>query len=166
VAVVVNTDSASPRSLNVRGWVMLCILVAGCYYAVLLTAGAPCLTAPVQHGLTFNSMLLHLLHGRFDVDPAVIGDEGYLSDGATYAYFGIFPALVRVVALPLPGFAETDLTRLACLAAVTLMALFKLLSVLTVWRRGNGDRVLLALLIAAILASGPQIEFLRPSIFQ
>jgi hypothetical protein len=147
---------------------LLWLLPAAAYYALLLTAGGSGLFAPVMHGLTFNSMLEHLLHGRFDVDAATIGDEGFLRDGAVYAYFGIFPALVRAVFLWLPNFATTDFTRLCCLVAVSLMALFKVLSALTVWRAGEVERSprLLALFTVALLASGPQIEFLRPSIFQ
>ena len=144
------------------------LLPAVIWYALLLCAGSTGLTAPVNHGLVFNSMLVHLLHGRFDVDPAAIGDEGYLRDGAVYAYFGIVPALFRLLFLPLKNFATTDFTRLGCLVAVSLMALFKVLSVVVVARRAEPKKgaVLTSLLIAAILAGGAEVEFLRPSIFQ
>ena len=147
---------------------LLWLLPAVLYYGFLLTAGSSGLFAPVMHGLTFNSMLLHLLHGQFDVDPAAIGDEGFVHAGATYAYFGVFPALFRAAFLWLPNFATTDFTRLGCVVAVTLMTLFKMLSALTVWRAADSrrDARLLVLLTVAILASGPQIEFLRPSIYQ
>jgi len=137
------------------------------YYAVLLAAGGG-MFGPVTHGLVFNDMLLHLLHGRVDVDPAAIGDEGYVRDGAVYAYFGILPALFRLVFLPLAGFATTDFTRLGCLAAVALMAGFKAASAVFVADRVGGERapVLLPPLLAVLLFGGAQIEFLRPSIFQ
>ncbi len=148
----------------------LCLLVPAIgFYAVLLTmAGSTGLFAPVTYGLDFNSMLLHLLRGRFDVDPAAIGYEGYLRDGAVYSYFGILPALLRAPFLLLPDFASTDFTRLSCLVAVSLMALLKLVSALVVWRTAatNGRPVMLSLLVAAILLSGPQVQFLRPSIYQ
>ncbi len=153
-----------------RSWVvaLICLAPAGCYYAFLLSAGSSGLFGPLPHGLTFNSMLSHLLDGRFDVDPNAIGDEGFLRDGATYAYFGIFPALPRVFFLPMAQFATTDFTRIGCLAAASLMAFFKVLSALTVGRHIGIARapILLTVLIAAILVSGPQIQFLRPSIFQ
>ncbi len=151
------------------GGALFLLLPAIFYYALLLTgAGGNGLFAPVTYGLGFNSMLSHLLQGRFDIDPAAIGYEGYLRDGATYAYFGIFPALLRAPFLLLPDFAATDFTRLSCLVAVSLMALFKLLSALVVWRSAAESRrfLLLSLFIAAILVSGPQIQFLRPSIYQ
>jgi hypothetical protein len=161
---------ASPRWRVGAGQnaLLLWLIPAALYYVFLLTAGAPGLFGPVQHGLTFNSMLVHLLHGRFDVDPAAIGDEGYLRGGAVYAYFGVFPALFRVLFLWLPNFAAIDFTRVACLAAVTAMAGAKLMSARLMWRqsRAQAPSLLLAVMIAAILVSGPQIEFLRPSIYQ
>lgn len=151
--------------------VLLYVVPAALCYAIVLSIGGG-LTGPVDHGLTFNSMLLYLLEGRFDVDPEAIGYEGYVRDGRTYAYFGIFPALFRLAFLPFPDFATTDFTRLSCLAAATAMAFFKLLSALTVWRsagpsaRGPESSALLMLLCAAILFGGPQIQFLRPTIYQ
>jgi hypothetical protein len=148
--------------------VFLLLPVAIGYYGFLLTAaGNIPLFAPLPHGLTFNSMLLHLLQGRFDVDPAAIGHEGYLRDGAVYSYFGIVPALLRAPLLVLPDFAATELTRISCLFAVSLMAVFKVMSVLVVWRSAGAprDSLLLTLLFAVILLAGPQIQFLRPSIF-
>ena len=147
---------------------LLCVIPASAYYALLLSAGAGSFLAPVPNGLTFNSMLLHLLRGHFDVDPAAIGAEGYLRDGKVYAYFGILPALARSVVMWLPNFATTDLTRICCIIATTLMALFKVLSLRLIWQCAGKPThsVTLALLVAAILVSGPQIEFLRPSIYQ
>ena len=148
--------------------VLLCLVVACTYYAALLSTGGTGLFAPVPHGLTFNSMLEHLLNGAFDVDPQTIGDEGALRDGRVYAYFGLLPALLRLPFLVSANFAALDLTRLSCLAAVTLMASFKVASAMTVWRAyGRSERlILLVLLIAAILFSGPQIQFLRALIYQ
>jgi hypothetical protein len=147
---------------------LLWLIPAGIYYAFLLTAGSSGLFAPVNHGLTFNSMLLHLLQGQVDVDPATIGDEGYRHGDAVIAYFGVFPALVRAPFLWMPKFAATDLTRIACLAAVLTVAGAKLMSVRLVWRQAGAQApsLLLAAMTAAILLSGPQIQFLRPSIFQ
>src|ERR1035441_8288016 len=71
------------------------------YYGALITNGNFKLFWPTDEGLTFNSMLEHLLHGRFDVDPEAIGNEGFLRDGRVYAYQGVFCALIR---LPLLAF--------------------------------------------------------------
>src|SRR6185437_445014 len=129
-------DHASPRAADDTGAMALWLLpLAIGYYALLLTAfGSVGLFAPVTYGLNFNSMLMHLLRGRFDVDPAAIGYEGFLRNGAVYSYFGVFPALLRAPLLPLRDFAAIDVTRLSCLLAATLMGLFKALSALVVWR--------------------------------
>jgi hypothetical protein len=144
-------------------------LVAAClYYKSLLACCSTGFFEPVPHGLTFNSMLQHLLRGTFDVDPQTIGDEGSLRNGLVYTYFGVLPALLRLPFLRSADFAATDFTRLSCLAAVTLMAGFKTASVFTVWR-ANGETkriLLLALFVVAILLSGPQIQFLRGLIYQ
>ncbi|MBS0640599.1 MAG: hypothetical protein U1E70_27500 [Acetobacteraceae bacterium] len=50
------------------------------YYGGLLTGFHYDLFLPVEHGLTFNSMLHDLLLGQFDVDPKVVTDEGFLRD--------------------------------------------------------------------------------------
>ncbi|HLY44751.1 MAG TPA: hypothetical protein VKQ73_04175 [Stellaceae bacterium] len=164
------TSSTAERPAGRVGTAALCLLLPAIgYYALLLTAGGTSgLFQPLPTGLNFNSMLLHMLHGRFDVDPAAVGLEGFRRNGAVYSYFGIFPALLRAPLLVLPNFATTDFTRLSCLVADSLMALFKVMSVLVLWRSVDMPRrpLLLWLLIAAILASGPQVLFLRPSIYQ
>ena len=158
-----------------RSWVvaLLCLLPAGCYYLLLIVQPSPGaatsgLFGPVSHGLTFNSMLLHLLRGTFDVDPQTIGDEGIVHNGLTYAYFGILPALLRLFVLPTANFPITDFSRLSCLTATLIMTLFKVLSVLTVWRAAKTRQgpLLVTLFIVAVLFGGPQIQFLRPSIYQ
>lgn len=147
---------------------LLSVIPAGLYYAMLLALGSAHFLAPVPHGLTFNSMLLHLLDGTFDVDPQAIGDEGALRNGLTYTYFGVVLALLRLPLLWTTDFATTDFTRLSCLAAVSVMALFKVGSALTVWRANPvRERATLAtFLIISILIGGPQIQFLRASIYQ
>jgi hypothetical protein len=149
-------------------FVLLCLAPAVAYYAVLISLGFTSFFTPAVHGLTFNQMLRSLLHGSFDVDPQTIGTEGRLRNGLTYSYFGILPALLRLPFLVCANFANTDYTRLSCVAAVGVMAGFKLASVLTVWRAsGRTDRPELPALFAmAILAGGPQIQFLRSVIYE
>jgi hypothetical protein len=165
----VNTRGARPRAaLNGAASLLLLLFLALYYYGFLITgAGSTGLFRPVTYGLTFNSMLIHLSEGRFDVDPATIGIEGFAREGAVYAYFGIFPALFRALFLPLPDFPATDFTRLSCLVAVFLMALSKSLSVILVWRKADASRHTLpvVLLLAVMLVGSAQITFLRPSIF-
>lgn len=81
------------------GFVAL-IAVVGVYYLFLLSNGTLQLFAPELLDKVFDSMLAHLLHGEFNVDPKAIGFEASVRNGKTYTYFGIFPALLRLLALP------------------------------------------------------------------
>ena len=149
--------------------VLLCLIPAAAYYAMVITLGFPSFFTQHPHGLTFNSMLLHLLNGRFDVDPQTIGDEGIVRNGLSYTYFGILPALLRLPFLPFDNFAGTDYTRLGCTVAVSLMGACNLASVLTVWRAAGrpAERADLPVLLGAtVLFAGPQVMFLRAIIFQ
>lgn len=46
----------------------------------------------------FPAMWRSLAQGRFDIDPAAVGDEAFHRNGLTYSYYGIFPALLRGLA--------------------------------------------------------------------
>lgn len=146
------------------------ILICGNYGDFLRTPNmsGPSLFSSVNYGLTFNSMLLHLLDGSFDVDPQTIGLEGVHHNGLTYTYFGILMALIRLPFLFARDFATTDYTRLSCLVAVSVMGSFNLVSLLTVWRSvGRPDKWPLFVFVAlALLFGGAQIQFLMASIWQ
>jgi hypothetical protein len=84
--------------------------------------------------LQFNSMLDHLLRGRFDVDADAVGIEGYVRDGRVYAYWGVIPALLRIVLVPIPGWRMIDVTALSCVVAATLSGVLKISAILEVRR--------------------------------
>src|SRR4051794_35768217 len=162
------------RSQDAARLAALALLPALLYYAFLLTLQVhfahlfDLLAHTYDRSLTFNSMLLHLLRGSFDVDPRTIGTEGFVRGDRTYAYFGIFPALFRLPFLAWPDFETTDFTRLSCLVADGVMASFKLSSVILIWRAADnrGQMVLLYFALGAtILLGGAQIQFLKPSIY-
>ena len=150
------------------------VLLAAClfmpaYYGALLTGGDFALLRPTAQGLTFNSMLTHLLAGRFDVDPGIVGLEGFLRDGHVYAYWGIFGALLRLPLLLRPGAIAIDITTLSCLAGVCLGGAFKLATLLLVSRHcpRSPDRTLLVASFGLwLLLGGAQIGFLRAMIYQ
>ena len=138
------------------------------YYAFVLTDGSFNLFAPQVVGLSFNSMLQHMLAGSVDVDPAVIGYEGFARDGRVYAYFGPFCALLRLPLLPF-GVMQLDITVLSSAIAFGLAGWLKLRMIVRLCDRfpDSPNRALLrALLIAALLFGGAQIGLLRASIFQ
>src|SRR5262245_28788576 len=72
--------------------------------------------------LSFNSMLQHLLRGEFDVDPSIVGDEGFYRDGRVFAYWGIFCAVIRWPLTLFPGGLALDVTRFSCFVAVCIAA--------------------------------------------
>lgn len=103
--------------------------------------------APVQwalwsrhHGdrlnLTFNSMLAHLLRGRFDVDPQIVGFEGFVRNGRTYAYWGVWCALLRLP-LWIARRMDVDITLWSCLAAICVAGMAKVRAVLMLRRHGR-----------------------------
>ena len=142
---------------------------AALLYFALLTHGAFHLFPFTWYGLTFNSMLIHLLHGQFDVDPDTISTEGFLVDGKTYAYFGIFPALFRGLFAPFVDLKTTNLTIVSCVTATVIMVAAQFWGTLAIFRRfaaESRERNLLWPLLAIGFLAGPQIAFLRPSIYQ
>jgi hypothetical protein len=138
------------------------------YYGAILHETA--VQSPVHSPLdrTFNSMLDHLSHGQFDVDPTIIGGEGFLRNGHVYAYWGITCALVR---LPLLVFRRLDLdvTVWSCLIAVCLMGMTKVRTVLFL-RRYSGPAPacegVFVLMLSYIVLGGAEVGYLKSSIYQ
>ena len=137
-------------------------------YFAILTRGSFNLAHPTPSGFAFNSMLLHLLRGQFDVDPGTIANEGFLVNGKVYSYFGIFPALFRLLFLPFVDLMRTNLTSVSCLVADLIAVGAQLAIILKIFRRFgvDGRQYLLLAFVVATLFSGPQFFFLRPSIYQ
>jgi hypothetical protein len=139
------------------------------YYGALITNGSFNFFQPESLGLTFNSMLEHLLHGHFDVDPEAVGSEGFLRDGRVYAYWGIFCAVIRLPLLVFKSGLTADVTRLSCLIAVCLAGTMKLRTALFVRRycqRGPVSEWAFALLTIYVVLGGAQVGYLRATINQ
>jgi hypothetical protein len=138
------------------------------FYGALLFAawGESARTTSLR--LTFNSMLAHLMQGRFDVDPQIVGDEeGFLRNGRVYAYFGIFPALLRLP-LWIFGRMDVDLTLWSCLAAACIAGMAKVRAVLLLRRKGIQNPVAgwaVGLMLAYILLGGSEVGHLNASVY-
>ena len=117
--------------------------------------------------LTFNNMMDHMLHGRFDVDPDIVAGEGFLRDGRVYAYWGIVPALLRLPVLALPNGMNVDVTNISCMTALIIMLSinYKTL-VYLIPHLPKNTQWIQACLFVAMTCSGAQICFLRFSLFQ
>jgi len=152
------------------------LALALCLYILALTCGPLFLAAmPVDNlNLTFNSMAEHLLAGRFDVDPAIVGKEGFAVNGTIVAYWGVLPAVLRMPLVLMPGGQRWDVTAVSCCIAVCLAAAVKIKTIRLIFSHfenvsplGRATfRLLYWSLVLTILFSGPQIEFLKVSIYQ
>src|SRR5262249_17661214 len=117
----------------------------------------------------FNSMLEHLLHGHFDVDPEAVSEEGFLRDGRVYAYWGIFCAVIRLPLLAFKGGLMTDVTTLSCLIAICFAGAMKLRAALFVrryYQAGPVSEWAFALLAIYIVLGGAQIGYLKATLYQ
>jgi hypothetical protein len=154
---------AQPRTAIRPLWFAVIIVAAAFYDFVLLSNGDLRLFAPENLDFTFNSMLLNLLHGDFTVARDAIGFESFTRDGHTYAYFGVFPAFVRLVAMPFMDIAHAHLARLSCLAAIVLVVAFQLRTLLVVHDTlppESRSGLFLTVMVAATVLSGPQLYLL------
>jgi hypothetical protein len=139
------------------------LAVIAVYYLFLLSNGTFELFAPEMFSRVFDNMLVHLLHGEFTVDRSVIDYEAFTRNGKTYSYFGIFPALLRIVAMPFTDVASVELARVSCLTAVVIFVALQLRMLLIAHNSlPPGSRALWALTVmaAATVFSGPQLYIL------
>jgi len=140
----------------------LLVLIA-VYYLFLLSNGTFELFAPEMFGRVFDNMLVHLLHGEFTVDASVIDYEAFTRNGKTYSYFGIFPALLRLVAMPFTDVATVEFARVSCLTAVVIFVALQLRMLLIAHNSLlPASRLPWALIVTATATvfSGPQLYIL------
>jgi hypothetical protein len=140
------------------------VWAAGLAVAVLLVFNKVDSTA--QYGLVFNQMLVRLLHGQFDLPASTIGSEAFVYKGRTYAYFGIFCALLRLPLL-LTGQIGLDMTKASMIAAAALSLGARLAAANLAMNRAQGlSRELRLILLGAVAFGGESLQYLRPGLFQ
>ena len=141
--------------------VVLFLLAAASTYLLMVAGrGWDGLSRPSTMGFTFNSMALNLLEGRFDVDPGTILYDGFMRDGRTYAYFGIFPALLRLPLVPFLDLATVSVEGWSRLLAAIAAAAGLCAAVLALARcmpDCQARSTLQAILVVAVLFSGPGV---------
>ncbi|HEX3521706.1 MAG TPA: hypothetical protein VHT52_06435 [Stellaceae bacterium] len=145
-------------------WYFAALIAAvAVYYLFLLSNGTFQLFAPEMLDKAFDNMLVHLLRGEAVVDREAIDFEAFTHDGKTYAYFGVFPALLRLPALPFVDLAQVPLARLSCLTAVVFDVAVQLRMLVIVHQTlppQNRLRSFLGIMMAATVLSGPQLYIL------
>ena len=139
------------------------IAVVTIYYLFLLSNGTLQILAPELLDKVFDNMLVHLLRGEFTVDREAIDYEAITQDGKTYTYFAVFPAILRLLAMPFVDIAQAELARLSCLTAVVIFVVLQLRTLLIVhYSLPGGSRIrgLFTVMVAATVLSGPQLYIL------
>lgn len=148
-----------------RPWLLIGAGVLFCYAIVLIVPHFLPVKGPMSR--TFNSMLDHLLQGRFDVDPEIVGKEGFPREGRVYAYWGPVPAILRLPVTVLPSWRTLNFTLPYCAVALLWMGAVKLWTLRFVLRNHPAvPRSLARAMYFVIALSGAQTSFFRFSLYQ
>src|ERR1700719_5202963 len=113
-----------PVSLNLN--LVALIAVVTVYYLFLLSNGTFQILAPELLDKVFDNMLVHLLRGEFTVDRDAIDYEAVTRDGRSYTYFGVFPAMLRLLGMPFVDIAQADLAPLSRLVVAVIFVVLLL----------------------------------------
>ena len=149
-------------------WLQFVLLAFMVLYYGLILCHAELQKPAIPLNKTFNNMLDHLMHGQFDVDPNIIGDEGFLRNGRVYAYWGITCALLRLPLLLLHKL-DLDITVWSCLVAVCLAGMMKVRTVLFLRRScsaTSASEAAFGFMLIYIVLGGAEVGFLMSSIYQ
>ena len=150
-----------PVSLNFYFVALIGIVIV--YYLFLLSNGTFQILAPELLDKVFDNVLVHLLRGDFTVDREAIDYEAITQDGKTYTYFAVFPAILRLLAMPFVDIAHAELARLSCLLAVVIFVVLQLRMLLIAHHSlpvGSRMPVFFTVMVAATVLSGPQLYIL------
>jgi len=151
----------SPVSLDFYFVALIAIVIV--YYLFLLSNGTFQILAPELLDKVFDNVLVHLLRGDFTVDREAIDYEAITQDGKTYTYFAVFPAILRLLAMPFVDIAHAELARLSCLLAVVIFVVLQLRMLLIAHHSlpvGSRIPVFFTVMVAATVLSGPQLYIL------
>jgi hypothetical protein len=150
----------------VRTLLLLYLLVAVVYW-MLVTSMTGELIGPEWLSSLYDSLGSHLLHFNAEVDPDAIRWEGISVNGKVYAYFGPFPAFLRIV---LNGFwpeFRGQWSRASCLIAglLCVVSFGTMVSVLSAQnnRLSQLRRQLLCAMLVLGFAFGSPITYLISS---
>lgn len=120
--------------------------------------GSPETKRPLQVSWNPHRPRRRLLEGRFDIDPQIIGSEAFVHNGRTYAYFGIFPALLRLPLVPFHALGTVPFGQVSCLAAILIGGTAQAAAFAIALRgaaNGPVPRLIFVALVVVGLYSGP-----------
>ncbi len=102
-----------------RRVVPVCLFIAAAYW-MLVTRFTGVLIAPEWLSAVYDSLGSHLLHLSPEVDESAIRWEGIKVGGKIYAYFGPFPAFLRIILNGISPQFRGQWSRVSCLLAALL----------------------------------------------
>lgn len=156
-----------------RQWAVvgtLCVLPVYAYVLFALFSGAAYINRAVGPSGVYTYQASSMLHGHLWMRPSNLGIEGFVHDGRSYTYFGIFPSLLRLPFVAIFGtHGNANYTAGSMFLAWTATAIF---TALLIWRlrlmtRGHAalhrlEAASYGVLLASILG-GSVIVFLASS---
>ena len=149
------TDAVAPSWRPPLGWSLVALVWS---YALLTNFDFQPI-AVEKLDLVFNDIARNVIHLNFTVDRDYIQWEVFVRDGKTYAYFNIFPALIRIP-LVFAGVWDLHVSRMTCIFALWLGALFnlRLMQLATLrWAGLPGARLVLVCAYGMVIGTGPAI---------
>ncbi len=135
-------------------------------FAWFVTVGRGDLTQSRVFSDVFDLQARAILQRRLSVPDGSLAFEGFVIDGRTYAYFGIFPSLIRLPVLVLTDRFDGELTAVSMLVAYVVAfwstvriveRTHRLLRPATPW---TGTGLLAAGLLLAVAGAGSNLVFL------
>jgi hypothetical protein len=129
--------------------------------ALLLTNFGRSLFVPQKLGLVFNDMAYRLPRWDFSVTRDIIQVEAFIHNGVPTAYYGIFPALLRMPLVAL-GWRVVEFGTLFCLIAlsVTVYAYIRLFQIAVHDLPGTRRHLYMRIAVGSVVLTGPQIFLL------
>ena len=159
-----NPDIRTQKSPLVGTRLLCLIWLIGAVYAFVCMSHW--IIRPVPGGLVFNELLSNLLQGRFDISPATISGEAFSYQGRSYAYFGLFCAILRLPLL-LSGHINVDMTGVSLLVAAMISLACRLFIVAAILNKAQNVHPLLRwAVLLAVVTNGESIQYLYPNIYQ
>ncbi|MGE4420698.1 MAG: hypothetical protein AB7D39_00210 [Pseudodesulfovibrio sp.] len=107
---------------------------------MLITNGTLNFFGLEKYGMVFNQYFLSIMDHRLDIDPACIGKEAFFGDdGRAYAYWGVFPALLRAPFYPFIDLKSVPVSRIIVFVSAVLIAVVSQNILKDIMRKSEGQ---------------------------
>jgi hypothetical protein len=127
-------------------------------YFYILSNGFTAFFDKNLHGLVYNDMFYRMLDFKFDVSPLLIDNEAFVKDGKSYAYFSVFPAVLRGLLGAFVDIRDMYLSKLSCLLASSIVGFCFLKTLISIfdWKQANlSQKTMFLCAVICALFTGP-----------